>query len=72
MGDGSSRFEPRHVEVFVGGDFDVGQPRTVRDFRQALREFDTELSSWGDDQEIAEVHVHNGKIQVTLKDGVVQ
>ena len=72
MGDSPSRFEPHHVEVFMGGDFDVGQPRTVRELRQALREFDAELAGWGDDLELNEVEVHGGTIRVTLKDGIVQ
>lgn len=72
MSGGPSRFEPAHIEVFMGGDFVLGQPRTVGELRQALREFEVELSGWGDDREISEVHVHNEKIRVTLREGIPQ
>ncbi len=33
---------------------------------------DKELAGWGDETVISEVHVHNGNIDVTLRDGIPQ
>ena len=64
------KFEAQHIEVFMGGEFTLDNYSTVRAFRAALRAWDRELAGWGDDQQIAEVCVHQGKIQVTLKGGI--
>lgn len=60
------------VEVFMGGSFRIEQPRTVAELRRTLSEMDKELNGWGDETEIAEVHVHQGEINVTLKEGIPQ
>ena len=63
-------FNPIHIEMFMGGDFRLGNHRTVGALRDALKAMDTELAEWGDDHELAEVVVVRNGIQVTLKDGI--
>ena len=60
------------MTTFAGGTFDLGRPRTVGELRGALAEMDKELAGWGDETVISEVHVHNGNIDVTLRDGIPQ
>jgi len=66
------RFQPAEVRTFAGGTFTFENPRTVGQLREALRQMDLELDGWGDEMEISEVHVHNGKIDVTLAKGIPQ
>lgn len=67
-----AKFSPSTVEVFMGGDFHLGQPKTVRGLRKVLADMDKELAGWGDDTEIAEVWTDHGKVLVTLKAGIAQ
>ena len=67
-----AKFDHSTVEVFMGGDFHLGQPKTVGELRRILREVDQELSGWGDGTEISEVWATKGQIRVTLSEGIVQ
>jgi len=66
------RFEEAIVETFAGGTFQLERPSTVGDLRAALRKMDEELGGWGDELEIADFHVHNGRVLVTLSKGIVR
>lgn len=63
-------FTPIRIRLFMGGNFDLGRPKTVGELREALKEIDAELASWGDIVAISEVALVKDKIQVTLQDGV--
>ena len=68
------RFDESYTEMFMGGDFDLGSPRTVGELRAALEAMDDELKGWGEDTEIAEIHLdqQDQKIRVLLDEGIVQ
>lgn len=65
-------FKPQHIRTFMGGDFNIGQPGTVKDLRKLLGDIDKELEGWGDDLEIAETHLADGTIRITLTTGVAE
>lgn len=71
MADGL-KFTPLHIRAFMGGDFVIGQPKTVAALRKALREIDEELATWGDATEVNDIHLDSRKqnIQVNLKHGL--
>lgn len=68
------RFEPSHVEVFMGGEFDLGRPKTVAELRAVLQQMDKELEGWGDDQTITELWLDREKqvIRVDIEPGLPQ
>lgn len=67
------RFDPDYVQIFSGGSFCLSNHlKTAGELRRWLREIDTEVSSWGEDTEISEVFIHNGKITITLTKGIAQ
>lgn len=63
-------FTPSLIELFMGGDFQLGRPRNVGELRRTLQAFQDELAGWGDETEISEVHAAKGEIQVTLTKGI--
>lgn len=66
------QIRPVNILVFMGGNFTLDQPRTIRELREQLQEMDRELAGWGDDAEVNTVVIHDGKIQVTLRNGLPQ
>jgi hypothetical protein len=65
-----AEFNPIHIRTFMGGDFNLGRPKTVGELREAIKDIDKELARWGDEVVIAEVAIVTGTIHVTLQDGV--
>lgn len=64
-------FKPCHIEVFMGGDFRLdNNPKTVGELRKWIKDMDEELSGWGNETEISEVHIHQGQIAITLTEGI--
>lgn len=64
-------FDPNYIKVFVGGRMRLPHPQTVGELRQWLKDFDKELSTWGDDQEVSSVDVVDKHyIEVNLKEGI--
>jgi hypothetical protein len=69
------RFTPDTTEMFNGGDFDLGRPRTLGELRAALQVMEKEMSTWGDDNtKIAEIHLDQKcqLIRVLLDEGIPQ
>jgi hypothetical protein len=64
------RFSDDYLRCFIGGTFDLEQPRTVGELRAALSAMDAELKKWGDDKVIATFWLDKDKqqIQVTLEE----
>jgi len=60
--------EDHHIKKFIGTTYDVGQPRTIGQLRDVLRELVDDLPH-DDDLVISEI---NGSIDYTLEDGIVQ
>lgn len=70
-------FEESHVEIFMGGDFKLDNPQTVRQLKEQLQAVIAELDGWGDDQPLSECIFHSqpgigGFLRVTLDEGIPQ
>ena len=65
-------FEPSYMRTFVGGNFSLDHPRSVRELRATLAAMDAELKKWGDDKEITYFWIDRDKqeIQVIIKEHV--
>lgn len=67
-------FKENTTEVFMGGEFSLERPQTVKELRATLAAMDKELAGWGDEREISEVHLRSEsqEIEVTLSKGIPQ
>lgn len=63
-------FGPIYIRTFMGGDFQLGRPQTVKELREAFRDIDQELAGWGDDVAISDVAIVKDHIRITLKEGI--
>ena len=68
-----SGFKPSYVSTFMGGEFDLGKPRTVGELKVVLEGIISEIDGWGPSEtELCEFEVMRDRIIVSLKEGIVQ
>ncbi len=65
-------FVPIYISTFMGGDFSLRQITSVKDLKDNLKLWLSELDGWRDDLIVTECVMMHGKMSVTLKDGIVQ
>ena len=65
--------EPGKKLLFMGGEFELKDVKTLGDLRRGLRDWLNEVDGWGaDDVKIGACDVLRGKLAVTLQDGIYQ
>ena len=65
-------FHPTNIQVLMGGDFNLGRPKTVKELLEHLDAIRAEIASWGEDTAISELAIVKDKIQITLENGIPQ
>lgn len=63
--------EDHYIQVFMGTTYDIGRPETIGQLKSLLEQIASDLPA---DQtlKIAEVHLHDGKLDYILVDGIYQ
>ena len=69
----NSAFSESYVQTFMGGEFTLREINTVGDLKNGLTTWLREIDGWGSgDTKISECELMNGKLIVTLEEGIVQ
>lgn len=65
--------EDHYVQTFMGTDYNIGNPKTVKALKAKLEEIITDLPEDKEGKlEIAEIDLRDGKLSYLLNKGIVQ